>query len=148
MGSLDFGKLTTIVLVFFAVAFFFGGEIKYWYEHKDDLRFSLKNISYTQEHFDKMEEKEQSALLEDVASLCVRKRYTDNLSCDDTAYWLANSLEEEGVESSLAIAWMETCREACETRSAPPVVDETQDKRKNTQKGTKRDNEKKWIWDE
>ena len=148
MGSLDFGKITTIVLMFFIVAFFFGGEIKYWYEHKDDLQFELKNISYTEEHYAKMEEKDKEALLKEVASLCVRKRYADNLNCDDTAYWLANSLEEEGVESNLAISWMQTCKDACETQPAPPVIDETQDKRKNIQKGTKRDNEKKWIWDE
>jgi len=131
MGNLDFGKLTTIVLVFFIVAFFFGGEIKYWYDHQDDLKFELKNISYTQEHYDKLQESDKNTLLSEVASLCVRKRYADNLSCDDTAYWLANSLEEEGVESELAISWMQTCKDACETRKAPPKLEDRPGKRKS-----------------
>jgi len=131
MGNLDFGKLTTIVLAFFVVAFFFGGEIKYWYDHQDDLKFELKNISYTEEHYAKMEEKDKKVLLEEIASLCVRKRYADNLSCDDTAYWLANSLEDEGVESNLAISWMQTCKDACETRKAPPKLEDRPGKRKS-----------------
>lgn len=131
MGNLDFGKLTTIVLIFFIGMFFFGGEIKYWYDHQDDLQFKLTNISYTQEHYDKMTDEDKNALLSEVSSLCVRKRYADDLSCDDTAYWLANSLEEEGVESDLAISWMQTCKHACETQKAPPKLEDRPGKRKS-----------------
>ncbi len=131
MGNLDFGKLTTIILIFFIGMFFFGGEIKYWYDHQDDLQFKLTNISYTQEHYEKMEDKDKRALLSEISSLCVRKRYADNLSCDDTAYWLANSLEEEGVDSDLAISWMQTCKNACETQKAPPKLEDRPGKRKS-----------------
>lgn len=131
MGNLDFGKLTTIALIFFVVMFFFGGEINYWYDHRDDLQFKLKNISYTEEHFNKLAEKDKQVLLEEVSSLCVRKRYADELSCDDTAYWLANSLEEEGVESNLAISWMQVCKDACETRKAPPKLEDRPAQRKS-----------------
>jgi len=131
MGNLDFGKLTTIVLFFFAFTFFFGGEAMYWYKHQDDLKFSLTNISYTKEHFEKMEEVDQKALLEEVASLCVRKRHADNLNCADTTYWLADGLEDEGVDIDLVLPLMKTCSEACESRTAPPSLDDRPNKRKS-----------------
>lgn len=129
MQNLDFGKLTTIVLIAFIIFFFFGGEISYWFEHKNDLKFSPSKIIYTKQEFDEMDEKEQTAALEEIKSICVRKHFTDNLSCDDTAYWLANSLEEEGVEAELAIAWMPACTEACETRKKPVMLDDRPGKR-------------------
>ena len=129
MGSLDFGKLTTLILIFFIVTFFFGGEITHWYTHKDDLQFKLKNVVYTKKQYETMEEGEKKLLLDDVASLCVRKHYTDKLSCTDTAYWLANSLEDEGVESDLAIEWMQTCSDACKTQKAPSSLQDRPGKR-------------------
>lgn len=131
MGSLDFGKLTTIALVFLTVSFFFGGEIKYWYDHKEDLVFSLSKTVYTKSDFDSMSDGEKQALLEEVSSLCVRKHYADKLSCDDTAYWLANSLEDEGVESELAIDWMQTCSDACKTGEKPTTPEDRPGKRTN-----------------
>ena len=131
MGNLDFGKLTTIVLFFFAFTFFFGSEAMYWFKHQDDLKFSLSNISYTKEHFDKMEEEERNNLLEEVASLCVRKRYADNINCADTTYWLADSLEDEGVDIDLVLPLMQICSEACDTRKAPPKLEDRPEKRKS-----------------
>ncbi|MBE0498278.1 MAG: hypothetical protein IBX43_03445 [Campylobacterales bacterium] len=115
MGKLDFGKLTTISLIFFIVVFFFGGEIKYWYDHKDELQFKLINLVYTKQQYDDLEADEKKLLLDEVSSLCVRKHHTDNLSCTDTAYWLANSMEDKGIESDLAIEWMQSCLDACKT---------------------------------
>ena len=129
MGSLDFGKLTTIVLVFFIVAFFFGGELKYWYDHQEDLQFSLSKTIYTKADFDSMDSIEKKILLEEVSSLCIRKHFSDNLSCDDTAYWLANNMEDEGVESALAIDWMKTCSDACKTGEKPTTLKDRPGKR-------------------
>lgn len=129
MGSIDFGKLTTIALIFLTVSFFFGGEIKYWYDHQDDLRFSMSQTIYTLEDFNSREESEKKAILAEVSSLCVRKHYADNLSCGDTAYWLANSLEKEGVESALAIEWMNTCSEGCQTGEKPTTIEDRPGKR-------------------
>lgn len=129
MGSLDFGKLTTIVLVFLIISFFFGGEIKYWYDHQKDLQFSLSKTVYTIEAFERMDEGERKSILAEVSSLCIRKHYKDNLSCDDTAYWLANSLEDKGVESALAIEWMQRCSDACSTGAKPTSFDDRPGKR-------------------
>jgi len=129
MGSLDFGKLTTIAFVFLIVAFFFGGEIKYWFDHKEDLVFSLSKTVYTKSDFDSMAGGEKKALLDEVSSLCLRKHFTDKLSGDDTAYWLANSLEDEGVESALAIDWMQTCSDACKTGKKPITLEDRPAKR-------------------
>jgi len=129
MGSLDFGKLTTIVLVFFIVAFFFGSEIMYWFEHREDLQFELSQTVYTKDDFDSMEEGEKQSLLDEVSSLCIRKHYRDKLSCDDTAYWMANSLDDKGVESSLAIEWMQTCSHACKTGKKPILLEDRPGKR-------------------
>ena len=129
MGSLDFGKLTTIVLVFLIISFFFGGEIKYWYDHQEDLQFSLSKTVYTIEAFERMDEGERKSILAEVSSLCIRKHYQDKLSCDDTAYWLANSLEDKGVESTLAIEWMQTCSDACLTGAKPTSFDDRPGKR-------------------
>ena len=79
-----------------------------------------------------MDQDEQKLLLDEVASLCVRKHFADNLSCDNTAYWLANSLEDKGVESTLAIAWMKTCSDACESGKKPVGLEEGPDKRSGT----------------
>lgn len=130
MGSLDFGKLTTIALVFLIVSFFFGGEIKYWYDHQDDLKFSMSHTVYTKEDFDSREESEKKMILDEVSSLCIRKHHADKLSCDDTAYWLANSLEDKGVESGLAIDWMQTCSDACLTGERPVTIEDRPGKRK------------------
>lgn len=129
MGSLDFGKLTTIALVFLTVSFFFGGEIMYWFDHRDDLQFSLSKTVYTKAAFDNMDEAERQNLLDEVSSLCVRKHFTDNLSCDDTGYWLANSLEDEGVESDLAIEWMQTCSDGCNKGVKPVMFEDRPGKR-------------------
>lgn len=129
MGSLDFGKLTTISLIFLIVVFFFGGEIKYWYDHKDELQFKLTNIVYTKKQYEGMEADEKKLLLDEVSSLCVRKHYTDELSCTDTAYWLANSMEDEGIESDLAIEWMQSCSDACKTGKPSPSLQDRPGKR-------------------
>jgi hypothetical protein len=129
MGSLDFGKLTTIILIFFIVVFFFGGEIKYWYDHKDELQFKLTNFVYTKQQYESMEADEKKLLLNEINSLCIRKHHTDNLSCTDTAYWLANSMEDEGMESDLAIEWMQSCSDACKTGQASPSLQDRPGKR-------------------
>lgn len=129
MGSLDFGKLTTIGLIFMIVVFFFGGEISYWYDHKDDLQFKINNPVYTKKQYEAMEEADKKILLDEVVSLCVRKHHTDGLSCTDTAYWLANSMEDEGIESDLAIEWMKSCSDSCKTRQPPPSLEDRPGKR-------------------
>ncbi len=129
MGSLDFGKLTTISLIFLIVVFFFGGEIKYWYDHKDELQFKLTNVVYTKQQYESMEADKKTLLLNEVSSICVNKHHTDNLSCTDTAYWLANNMEDEGIESDLAIELMQRCSDACKTGKASPSLQDRPGKR-------------------
>lgn len=149
MGSLDFGKLTTIALVFFIVTFFFGGEIMHWMEHKDDVPFEVKNMVYTKKHFQSLEAQEQKTILAEISSLCLKKHHKDTMTCTDTSYWFANNLEDEGVDADLAIEWMKTCSEACQTGKYVPDVYEKRNK--VTGAKMKKSSEKaegtKWFWE-
>lgn len=141
--SLDFGKIVTIVLGFFIVAFFFGGDIKSWYDHKDDYQMGLSQLIYTKAMYDSSEPEEQAAFINEIENSCVIKHHQDGLSCSDTAYWLANTLDEEGVDSELAMFLMEPCTQACETKAPPKVLpkDVKKEKKKEEHKGTK------WFWE-
>lgn len=149
MGSLDFGKLTTIVLIFFIISFFFGGKLMYWFDHKDDLQLELKNIAYTKKSYDAMEAEEKMSLLKEISSVCVRKHHVDGLDCTNTAYWLADSLEDKGIDADLAIEWMDTCNQSCQTGKYVPDVYE--ERNKVTGKRMKRSAEKSegtaWFWE-
>jgi len=149
MGTLDFGKITTIVLIFFIVSFFFGDKLFFWYEHKDDMQFKLSNIVYTKKDFEAMQAQEQKSLLSEISSLCVRKHHIDGLDCTDTAYWLANSLEEKGIDGDLAIDWMQTCSESCQTgKYVAPVLQETNKAGySTTKKPAEKSQGTKWFWE-
>ena len=149
MGSLDFGKITTIVIAFFIVTFFFGDKLLFWYKHKEDLQFSLSKMVYTKADFNTLEEVDRQAILDEIASVCIRKHHEDKLSCSDTAYWLANSLEKDGVDVDLAIDWMKPCSDACETGKYDPAVYEEVNpvSGKKIDKSTKDTEPTKWIWD-
>ncbi|PHR55758.1 MAG: hypothetical protein COA44_09895 [Arcobacter sp.] len=150
VGNLDIGKLITIVMLFLIGAFFFGDKIMFWYDHKEDMPLSLSKVIYTQNDFQKLSSKEQSGLLKEVASVCINKHHIDKLSCDDTSYWLAGSLEKKGVDTQMAISWMKPCSYACENGKFDPAVYEAMnpitgakmDKKPEKSKGTK------WIWEE
>lgn len=150
MGSLDFGKITTVVIVFFIVSFFFGDKLLFWYKHKEDLQFSLSKMVYTKLDYNKLEEVDQKSILDEIASICIRKHHVDKLNCSDTAYWLANSLEEDGVDVDLAIDWMAPCSIACETGKYDPAVYEDMNPvtGKKIDKPAKDTEATKWIWDD
>jgi len=146
-GNLDIGKLITILIAFFIGVFFFGDKIMYWYDHKEDMPLRLSKIVYTKNDFVSLSANEQSKLLKEVATACINKHHIEKLSCDDTSYWLAGSLEKKGVDTELAIEWMEPCSYACyegkfdlATYEAmhPVEVEKVKVKTEST----------KWIWDE
>ncbi len=141
--SLDFGKITTIVLGFFIVAFFFGPQIKEWYDHKDDYKMGIPDMIYTKKMFDTADPEEQATFIGEIENTCVIKHHKDQLSCSDTAYWLANNLDSEGVDSELAMMLMEPCTNACKSKEMPVSIKES------TSKATKSSTEHrtKWIWE-
>lgn len=142
--SLDFGKITTIVLGFFIVAFFFGPQIKDWYDHKDDYQMGVNQMIYTKQMYETADPEEQAAFLQQIENSCVIKHHKDGLSCSDTAYWLANNLDSEGVDSELAMMVMEPCTQACKNKElakAIPQQEKTQAQAKEKSGGTK------WIWE-
>ncbi len=146
MEKLDFGKLTTIILGFFIVSFFFGEKIFFWYEHKDDLKLELSKMAYTKEDFYKMSPSDQSTIRREIGTFCVRKHHVDKLDCTDTAYWMADSLEAKGVDADLAIEWMSTCSDSClNDKYVAPVLNETNPVGYQNKKKTERT---KWIWEE
>lgn len=149
MGTLDFGKITTIVLIFFIVSFFFGDKLFFWYEHKDDMQFKLSTMVYTKKDFEAMQEQEQKTLLSEISSICVRKHHIDGLDCTDTAYWLANSLEEKGIDGDLAIDWMQTCSESCQTgKYVAPILQEVNKAGySTTKKPAEKSQGTKWFWE-
>lgn len=149
MGTLDFGKITTIVLIFFIISFFFGDKLLFWYEHKDDMQFKLSTMVYTKKDFAAMQEKEQQNLLSEISSICVRKHHIDKLDCTDTAYWLANSLEEKGVDGDLAIDWMQSCSESCQTGKyvAPVFKEENKAGYSTSKKPAEKSQGTKWFWE-
>ena len=142
--------ITTIVLFFFIVVFFFGDRLMFWYEHKDDMQLNLSRLVYTKADFEKMEEADKTALLDEISRICIRKHHVDKLNCSDTAYWLAHSLEDKGIDVDLAIEWMTPCTDACENGKYDPsvfvernkVTGAKMDKSKKETEGTK------WIWEE
>lgn len=145
MGSIDFGKIATIVIFIFIGVFFFGDKIMFWYKHKDDMQFSLSRIVYTRADFNVMQTVEQEAVLQEVASICINKHHVDKLSCSDTAYWLAHSLEDKGVEVDLAIDWMKPCSIACETGKFDEAV--YIERNKVTDEPMEKSEGTKWIWE-
>ena len=149
MGSLDFGKLTTIALIFFIITFFFGGRLMHWLEHKDDLQLELKNIVYTKKSYDAMEAEEKTSLLTEISSVCVRKHHVDGLDCTNTAYWLADSLEDRGIDADLAIEWMDTCNQSCQTGKYVPDVYEERNKvtGKKMKKSVDKSEGTAWFWE-
>jgi len=149
MGSLDFGKLTTIALIFFIIIFFFSDKIIFLYEHKDDLQFDLDVPVYTKKSYDAMEPEEQKDILAKISSICVRKHSIDGLECTDTAYWLANSLEEQGVDADLAIEWMKTCNQSCGTQKYVPAIHEENNKVTGAKmnRPAKKSEGTKWFWE-
>jgi len=146
MGSLDFGKITTIVILFFIGVYFFGDKALYWYNHQDDLKFKMSKIVYTKEDFLDMDKPEKDSVLAEISSLCVRKHAVDKLSCEDTSYWLGDGLEKKGVQLELTMELMKTCIDSCETgKYDPSLYIEVQ---KATDKSTEKSEGTKWIWDE
>lgn len=145
MERIDFGKIVMIVILFFVGVFFFGDKVVNWYEHKDDMPFSLSQIVYTKEGFNSIEIAEQEAILSEVTRLCINKHHVDKLNCNDTAYWLAQNLEDEGVELDLAIEWMKPCSLACETGA----FDQSQYIKENvpSQLPKRKTEGTKWIWE-
>jgi len=150
VGNLDIGKLVTIALFLLIGLFFFGDKAMFWYEHQDDLKFSLSKIVYTQDDFNKMEVSEQTAVLAEVATVCINKHHIDKLSCSDTAYWLAHGLENKGVDVDLAIEWMQPCSDACENGKFDRAVYEERNpvNGKKMNKSSKKTEGTKWIWEE
>ncbi len=145
MDKLDFGKLTTIVLIFFIISFFFGEKIFFWYEHKDDLKLELSKMAYTKQDFHNMSLDDQRAILSEIGTFCVRKHHVDQLDCTDTAYWMADSLEAKGVDADLAIEWMTTCSDSCQNdKYVAPVLQE----KNPVGYGKKKKSEGKWIWED
>ena len=149
MGTLDFGKITTIILIFFIISFFFGDKLLFWYEHKDDMQFELSTMVYTKKDFEAMQEQDQKGLLSEISSICVRKHHIDGLDCTDTAYWLANSLEEKGIDGDLAIDWMEVCSESCQTGKyeAPVLKEENKAGYSTSKKPAEKSQGTKWFWE-
>lgn len=149
MGTLDFGKITTIVLVIFIISFFFGDKLFFWYDHKDDMKFELTNIVYTKKDFNAMDPETQTSILGEISSICVRKHHLDELSCADTAYWLANSLEKKGIDAELAIDWMKTCSESCLTGKyeAPVFQEENKAGYSTKKKPAEKSKGTQWFWE-
>ncbi|MDF1880995.1 hypothetical protein JHD50_06705 [Sulfurimonas sp. MAG313] len=128
---------------------FFGDKALVWYDHKDDMGLNLSTLVYTREDFDIMNAADQKTVLSEVATACINKRHFDNLSCQDTSYWLADSLEKKGVDTNLALDWIKPCRFACESGSFDPVLYakmnpssvEEEKKKSGKSEGTQ------WIWE-
>lgn len=149
MGNLDFSKLIGIVVVFLVVALLFGGKLIDWIKHKDDLHLELTNFAYTKRSYDAMETEEKTDILKEISSNCVRKHHIDGLDCTNTAYWFADALEERGVDADLAIEWMDTCNQSCQTGKFTPSmlnVGETSTSRKTNQSSEKSEGTK-WFWE-
>jgi len=122
----------------------------FWYEHKEDMPLALSKIVYTQADFQKLSAQDQSSLLKEVANACINKHHIDKLSCDDTTYWLAGNLEKEGVDTDLAIEWMEPCSYACSNGKFDPIAYERMNPKKKEKKAgsTEKTEGTKWIWEE
>jgi len=150
VGNLDIGKLISIVFVFLIGMYFFGDKIMFWYEHQEDMKLNLSKVVYTQNDFNKLPQTEQSALLTEVANICINKHHIDKLSCDDTSYWLAGGLEKKGVDTELAISWMKPCVEACYNGKFDPAVYEAMNPTSTTKADQKSQKSEgtKWIWEE
>jgi len=144
MGNLDISKIVTIILFFFIGMFFFGDKIFSWYQHKDDLQLGLSKLIYTKTDFNNLDTTEKTAFLRETSSACVSKHHVDKLSCMDTSYWLADSLEREGVDKDLVIDLMPSCIKACETEKyIAPVIDKSNNKNPSGKsEGTK------WMWED
>jgi len=143
---MDIGKIVVVVIVAFVAFIAFGDKVMNLYKHQDDVGFKLNNITYTTNLYNTLDGSEQAALLTEIENLCVRKHYSDGLSCTDTSYWLANNLRDEGVDNELVMNLMPTCIEACQTKDAPPpVVKEEKVKKKKT---GKYEGETKWFFDD
>lgn len=150
VGNLDIGKLISIVMLILIAMFFFGDKVMFWYEHKEDMQLKLSKVIYTENDFQKLSVNEKKTLLKEVADVCINKHHIDKLSCDDTSYWLAGSLEKKGVDTDLAISWMKPCSYACYNGKFDPAVYEAMnpvtgakmDEKSEKSKGTK------WIWEE
>lgn len=149
VGNLDIGKLVTITFLFLIGALFFGDKVMFWLDHKDDMPFSLSKIAYTKNDFNKMELNEQKEILAEIATICINKHHLDELSCSDTAYWLAHNLEEKGVDVDLAIDWMKPCSYACETGKFDQAVYEERNPLhdKSSKNSSKKTEGTKWIWE-
>jgi len=150
MERFNFGKIFFIIFVFVIVVLFFGRDIIGMYSHVDDMRFNVNNLQYTKKEFYKLESSEQKALIEDISNTCVQKHYADNVSCTDTSYWLASSLEKNGVDSDLVIEWMPFCIEACETRARPKVIvlEKETSAKKRQEKTSQYGGATKWFWED
>lgn len=150
VGNLDIGKLVTIVMFFLIGVFFFGDKIMFWYEHKEDMPLTLSKIVYTENDFKNLPIKEQQTLLNEVANICINKHHIDKLSCADTSYWLAGTLEKKGVDTDLAIEWMKPCIYACENGKFDPAVYEAMNPITGSkmEKSSKKSEGTKWIWEE
>ncbi|HIC42762.1 MAG TPA: hypothetical protein EYO73_00245 [Sulfurimonas sp.] len=149
-GSLDIGKLVTIVMLFFIGAYFFSDKVMFWYEHKEDMSLNLSKTVYTKDDFENFLVDEQQSLLAEVANVCINKHYIDKLSCEDTTYWLARSLEKKGVDTELAIEWMKPCSYACSNGKFDAALYEKMNPitKKKSAKKTKEYEGTKWIWEE
>ena len=150
VGNFDIGKIVSIVLFLLIGLYFFSDKVMFWYEHKEDMQLNLSKTVYTQDDFQNLSNTEQSHLLNEVANSCINKHHIDKLSCDDTSYWLAGTLEKKGVDTELAISWMKPCTYACYNgkfdqavyEAMNPVVAEKKQKKVQKSEGTK------WIWEE
>ena len=148
-GSLDIGKIVTLVLFFLIGAYFFGDKILNWYDHKEDMSLNLSTIVYTREDFDIMEQTEQKMVLSEIATACINKHHFDKLSCQDTSYWLADSLEKKGVDTNLALDWIKPCRFACESGKFDPILYEKMNPTSTDDEKSKSGKSKgtQWIWE-
>jgi len=148
---MNIGKIVAIVVIAFVAFIAFGDKVMNLYKHQDDLGFNLNNITYTTDLYNAMDGSEQDALLFEIENLCVRKHYSDGLTCTDTSYWLANNLRDEGVDNDLVMNLMPTCTEACETQAAPPpvVTEEQVEKKKKKSTGRQKyGGATKWFWED
>ena len=146
MQNINIGKTSLVVAVLLLGTLFFTDDIIKLYDHRNDLSLDIRDMEYTKKGFDSMDIEDKTKLVEEISMSCIRKHTIDKLSCSDTSYWLANSLEKKGVEIDLSIEWMSICIKSCETRKMPKMLLEKEIKSGN--KKTKSvSKHTQWFWE-
>jgi len=148
MENANLGKNIIFGIIFLIAAIFAGTKVFDMYKHQDEIPFQLNSITYTKALYDSMETDERKVLTGEIETLCVRKHFSDSMSCMDTGYWFANALANSGVDEDLAREWMPICKEACLAQLAPPVPAQVNEKvQKSYKQGQEYGGATKWFWE-